>query len=67
MTADSDRSPMERLRNYYDHEELVCPECGFEDETGTWESETDGQEVHYSHECPSCGAVREHTLRLDGE
>ena len=58
---------MERLRNYYDHEELVCPDCGFEDETSSWESETDGQVVRYSHECPSCGAVREHALSVDGE
>ena len=56
MTVDTERSPMERLRSDYDHEELVCPECGYEDEPRSWESETNGQEVHYVHECPSCGA-----------
>lgn len=64
MTVEPDRSPLERLRNYYDHEELVCPECGYEDEEGSWESETDGHLVHYYHECPRCDAVREHTLEL---
>ncbi|WP_276258556.1 HVO_0649 family zinc finger protein [Haloglomus litoreum] len=62
-----DRSPMERLQSYYDDEELVCPECGFEDDPGSWESETDGRQVHYHHECPSCGAVREHTLDLPAD
>jgi uncharacterized Zn finger protein len=55
---------MERLRAYYDHEELVCPACGYEDESGSWESETNGHEGHYFHECPGCGAVREHSMQL---
>ncbi|MBX0348200.1 hypothetical protein [Haloarcula pellucida] len=36
-------------------------------ESGRWSSETDGHEIHYEHECPSCGAVREHTLTLNEE
>lgn len=64
MESAGDRSPMERLKQYYDHEELVCPECGHEDENGNWKSETNGSEVHYTHECPCCGAVREHTMDL---
>jgi predicted RNA-binding Zn-ribbon protein involved in translation (DUF1610 family) len=58
---------LERLRDHYDDEELVCPECGYEDEEGAWESETDGSVVEYYHECPSCGAVREHTIDLQEE
>lgn len=67
MTTNGNRSPMERLRAYYDHEELTCPDCGYEDDNGGWESETDGKQVHYYHECPSCDAVREHTLRFASE
>lgn len=67
MTQDTTRSPMERLKSFYDHEELVCPECGHEDDDGSWRSETDGHEVHYFHECPSCGAVREHSMMLSRE
>lgn len=67
MVSDGSRSTLERLRQYYDHEELVCPECGYEDEDGSWESETNGREVDYYHECPRCGAIREHTLDLRGE
>lgn len=67
MTEDRTRSAFERLQEHYDHEELICPDCGFEDEEGSWTSETDGRVVEYSHECPSCGAVREHTIDLSGE
>ncbi|WP_435335882.1 HVO_0649 family zinc finger protein [Haloarchaeobius sp. TZWWS8] len=62
--TENGRSPMERLRLHYDHQELTCPECGYEDEDGHWESETNGREVHYHHRCPQCDAVREHTLSL---
>ncbi len=67
MTSDESRTALERLKTYYDHEELVCPECGYEDEEGSWEGETDGSVVEYYHECPSCSAVREHTLDLHDE
>lgn len=67
MVRDTSRSPMERLKSYYDHQELVCTECGFEDEPGSWQSETNGHEVHYYHECPSCGAVRQHSMTLSTE
>lgn len=60
----ANQSPIERLRSYYDEEELVCPDCGYEDDPGSWEGETDGNQVHYFHECPGCGAVREHTMTL---
>jgi|GEM_PF-308766 len=62
MTSNSSRSPFERLKEYYDHAELVCRECGFEDEEGAWNAETDGADIHYTHACPRCGARREHTL-----
>ncbi|WP_135304347.1 HVO_0649 family zinc finger protein [Haloarcula amylovorans] len=67
MEGHSEKSPMELLKHHYDETELVCPDCGYEDEEGSWSSETDGREIHYEHECPSCGAVREHTLSLNGE
>lgn len=67
MANDPNRSAFERLKEHYDHEELVCPDCGFEDEDGSWASETDGSVIEYSHECPSCGALREHTVDLSEE
>jgi len=67
MTTEHSRSALERLREYYDHEELVCPDCGYEDADGSWRSETDGDVVEYHHECPQCGAVRSHTLDVHEE
>ena len=64
MTPDASRSAFERLKRRYDHTERVCPECGYEDPDGGWESETDGHVVAYHHECPNCGAVREHVVQL---
>lgn len=65
MTTDTSRSALEWLRQHYDDEELVCPDCGYRDDEGAWASETDGSVVHYYHECPGCDAVREHTVHLD--
>ncbi|MEZ3163596.1 HVO_0649 family zinc finger protein [Halorubrum sp. RMP-47] len=62
--SDRSRSPFERLREYYEHEERVCPECGFEDEEGAWEAEADGADVVYTHTCSECGAERRHSLEL---
>lgn len=64
MAHDTTRSALEQLSEYYEETELVCPECGYEDETGHWRSETDGDVVEYTHECPECGAVSEHTLSV---
>ena len=64
MTSNGTRSPFERLRAHYDHDELVCRECGFEDEAGTWEAATDGATIVYHHTCPKCGAEREHRLEV---
>lgn len=64
MTSNGSRSPFERLKEHYDHEELVCRECGFDDEDGTWDVETDGSDIVYHHTCPKCGAEREHGLEL---
>ncbi|KOX97398.1 MULTISPECIES: HVO_0649 family zinc finger protein [Halorubrum] len=64
MASDRSRSPFERLKEHYDHEELVCPACGFEDEDGAWDAEADGADIVYTHACPRCGAEREHTLEL---
>jgi predicted RNA-binding Zn-ribbon protein involved in translation (DUF1610 family) len=67
MSRDDTRSAFDQLRQYYDQSELVCPDCGFEDDEGSWEGETDGSQVHYFHECPSCGSVREHTVSLEAD
>lgn len=67
MVQHGERSALEQLKRYYEHEELVCTECGFEDESGSWESRTNGGVVQYHHECPSCRAVREHTINLSGK
>lgn len=59
------RSHFEWLRRRYEDTEKKCPECGYVDEDGNWESRTDGQQVVYHHVCPSCRASREHTFRFD--
>ena len=56
---------LERLREHYDVE-LVCPDCGYEDGGGRWNATTNGAEIAYRHECPSCGSVNEHTFTLRG-
>jgi predicted RNA-binding Zn-ribbon protein involved in translation (DUF1610 family) len=60
-----DRTPLERLRRRYETTEKRCPACGYIDEEGNWTSETDGLRIVYHRVCPSCGADREHTFRLD--
>jgi len=64
MGSNRSRSPFERLKKHYDHEEFVCPECGFDDRGGTWDAEADGAHVVYRHTCPKCGVEREHTLEV---
>jgi len=64
MTVDSSLSPFERLKRYYDESELACPDCGYEDTEGEWETETNGGVVEYRHECPTCGQVQHHTVEL---
>ena len=59
-------SALERLRRRYETTQKRCPDCGFVDEEGNWTSRTNGRLVVYHHVCPSCGAGREHTFRLDG-
>lgn len=60
-------TPFERMASHMEHEDLVCPECGHEDEDGSWQARTSGEEVHYSHVCPSCGAIRKRTYDLTEE
>jgi len=62
MAVEGAKSPLRRLKEYYDEAEPACPACGHVDERTGWSGETDGQQVHYYHECPSCGAVREHEI-----
>lgn len=62
MAQRRSRSALERLENHYNETECVCPACGYEDEAGGWVGETNGANARYSRECPSCGAVQEHTV-----
>lgn len=64
MTS-SDRSAFERLKDHFDQTELECPDCGYFDEEGEWETETDGSTITYRHECPDCGSVQTKTLDLE--
>lgn len=57
---------LDRLRNRYERTEKKCPDCGYVDRNGNWESETDGKKIVYRHVCPSCGADRTHTFDLGG-
>jgi predicted RNA-binding Zn-ribbon protein involved in translation (DUF1610 family) len=59
-------SALDRLKDRYDDEEVVCPECGYEDEPGSWQVETTGSRVYYRHLCPSCGSRRTRVIRLGG-
>ncbi|WP_435365608.1 HVO_0649 family zinc finger protein [Haloarchaeobius sp. DYHT-AS-18] len=56
-------SAFDRLTTHYDVD-LVCPKCGNEDAEGHWKAQTDGGTVRYTHLCPSCGEIRQRTLRL---
>lgn len=63
MAHDSSRSPFERLKERFERESLRCPECGHYEDDTAWAAETDGAQVRYRHECPSCGA--EHVKTID--
>jgi predicted RNA-binding Zn-ribbon protein involved in translation (DUF1610 family) len=67
MRSNSVHSPFERLREYYNHEDHICQECGFNDRYGTWDAETNGADIAYTHTCPRCGAEREHRLALSDQ
>ncbi|SEW31578.1 HVO_0649 family zinc finger protein [Natrinema salifodinae] len=56
------RTPLERIRTRYENTDKKCPECGYVDESGNWESKTDGRTLVYRHVCPSCDASREHVF-----
>jgi predicted RNA-binding Zn-ribbon protein involved in translation (DUF1610 family) len=57
-------NPLERLGSRFDDVDLVCSDCGFEDDDGSWTSVTSGDRILYRHVCPSCGSIRKRTLRL---
>ena len=61
-TSNRGMNPLDTLRDRYEAVETECPACGYEDDEGTWGSETDGAEVRYEHDCPSCGKVTTHTI-----
>lgn len=60
-------TPFERMASHMKREDLVCSECGHEDEGGSWRARTSGGQVRYSHVCPSCGAIRRRTYDLRKE
>ncbi|WP_303659904.1 HVO_0649 family zinc finger protein [Haladaptatus salinisoli] len=57
-------TPFERLTSHMEGEDLVCPDCGYEDNGGEWKAKTNGSQILYRHLCPSCGAVRKRTFDL---
>jgi predicted RNA-binding Zn-ribbon protein involved in translation (DUF1610 family) len=57
-------TPLERLQSRYNHEDMRCPECGYEDDDGEWKAMTDGSTILYRHVCPSCGEIRKRTYRV---
>ncbi|WP_284009155.1 HVO_0649 family zinc finger protein [Haloarcula pelagica] len=59
-------SPLARIQNRYEGTKKKCPECGFVDEAGNWDSRTNGGKIVYRHTCPSCDAEREHTFSILG-
>ncbi|NHX35395.1 MULTISPECIES: HVO_0649 family zinc finger protein [Halolamina] len=63
-TSNRGMNPLDTLRDRFDEVETVCPACGYDDDDGTWATETDGAEVRYEHDCPSCGKVTAHTISL---
>lgn len=65
MATNGAQSPLRRLKTHYENVEPTCPECGYIDTEMGWHGETDGRQVHYSHECPSCGAVQERTIDIE--
>lgn len=56
-------TPLDRLRTHLETD-LRCPDCGFEDDDGSWTARTDGGRVLYRHVCPSCGSIRTRDIRL---
>lgn len=64
---DEGASPFERLTTHMDDVDLVCPDCGYEDEDGSWSAKTNGDTVLYCHVCPSCGSIRKRTFELGEE
>ncbi|MFC6726157.1 HVO_0649 family zinc finger protein [Halobium palmae] len=58
-------SALDRLRARYDRESRTCPECGYEDDPGSWRVETTGGRVYYRHLCPSCGGRLAETTVAD--
>lgn len=54
-----------RVRDRYEQTDKKCPDCGYVDEAGNWESETDGRRIVYRYVCPSCGSAREHTFDIE--
>jgi uncharacterized Zn finger protein len=63
-SAGTGSTPFDRLTSHYDHVDLRCPSCGYEDDGGRWKAETNGSTVLYRHICPSCGSIRKRTLKL---
>ncbi len=61
-TSNRGMNPLDALRDRYAEVETECPACGYEDDDGTWVGETDGAEVRYERDCPSCGKVTAHTI-----
>jgi len=46
-------------------EDMVCPDCGYDDRTGHWRAKATGSAIVYRHDCPGCGATHERRITLD--
>lgn len=57
---------LEQLLRRYEATASECETCGYVDEADNWTGQTNGRQVIYTYDCPSCGASREHTCTLLG-
>ncbi|GAA0232655.1 HVO_0649 family zinc finger protein [Halobaculum roseum] len=44
----------------------TCPECGYTDDGGDWQTAYREQQLVYRHSCPRCAAIDTRVLRFDG-
>lgn len=63
--SDSGSTPLDRLQAHFEDVDMTCPGCGYADEDGVWEAETDGGQIRYRHLCPSCGEIKTRTITIE--
>lgn len=60
----SGSTPLDRLQAHYEDVDMTCPDCGYADEDGAWQADTDGCQIRYRHVCPSCGEIQTRTITV---